>query len=435
MHPHHREQLPTVDDSSSVLITPDLWLNNCISPCNSDKSRSNSPTDSINGKSNKLTPKRNTIKEMVTNRKNTSFQTRTLEFDTIFDAEKEKMNERSNILTMKRKKMLKLRSSIRPKAKSSSKNSVKLLDTPKISFSPNFSSMLPSTSVSSNFFDNPVSHNNPNHTDITFQSAASTSVHYDHHTLCRPTPSRECSLSSANTTTSSATTSVLPIPPLLPITKPHTVKSEFLPSPSMLPPVTIQSQAKCATATIKSIRDFSSSSSSTTATTDSSSIVNSLIPPPTVLIPYPIILPIPLPIPIPFPIPLPVTLPIPSEKNSSSSDNCKYHLSENNKYEQNSYNNRFRKSEKDCTDVHYSDCKDDSIYILNSTSTNHSDDNSEYLEFTGVSNEGSDINEKSVKTVSPKDADNTTVKIRGETSGSIIRCGNSGKKKCKKMTK
>lgn len=437
MHPHHREQLPAVeDDSSSVLITPDLWLKNCISPCDSDKSRSNSPTNSINGKSNKLTPKRITIKDMVSNRKNTSFRTRTSEFDKLFDPEKEKTNECSNILTMKRKKILKLRSSIRPKAKINSKNLVKLLDTPKISFSPNFSSMLPSTGISSNFFDNPISHNNPNPTDITFQSAASTSVHYDHHTLCRPTPSRECLLSSANTTTiSSATTSVLPIPPLLPITKPRILKSEFLSSPSMLPPVTIQSQTKCATATVRSTRDSNSSLSSTTATTDSSSIVNSLIPPPTVLIPYPVILPIPLPIPIPFPIPLPVTLPIPSETSSASSDNSKCHLTENNKYEQNSYSNRFRKSEKDCTDLHYNDCKDDSIHIRNSRSTNHSDDNSEYLDFNGVSNDRSDVHEKSVTTVSPKDAENTTMKIRDETSESMIRCGSSGKKKCKKMTK
>jgi hypothetical protein len=162
--------------------------------------------------------------------------------------------------TKKRKKLQRLRTSlpVRDLAKnenSSFRTSVES-STPKISFQPNFSSMLPSEAESSQRSRHFFNHS-PDAKPTTIDKAAP----------IKNSPG-----------------SNLPIPPLLPINK----SCEFSSRPSATSAMTTNPTVRSPTSLLRTSTDAS-------------------LPLPTVLLPYPILLPIVLPIPIPIPVPISAT--------------------------------------------------------------------------------------------------------------------------------
>lgn len=253
MHPHHQEQLQNLEGTSlSTLITPDLWLKNCASPPSSDKSRSSTPINISPG-----SPNSSSLDIKKDYGGTTSDEPCT----------KKKCKRYSNE-SIKKKKSKKLVTKLRPiqiqkvdEPVLKSSHSHTESTTPRIPFYPNFSSMLPV----------PANAVPPEYLQRSqyFQPLATSAV----------TPPRP-SVSTPVVPRSSLTNSQ--IPPLLPITRPAQIANANPPQTSNPPPPQVPSAS----------------------TTAQSPALKSLLPPPTVLVPYPIVLPLPIPIPIPIPLPI-----------------------------------------------------------------------------------------------------------------------------------
>ncbi|XP_065224584.1 sine oculis-binding protein homolog isoform X2 [Planococcus citri] len=262
MHPHHQEQLQNLEGTSlSTLITPDLWLKNCASPPRSDKSRSSTPP--INVSPDDESPNTSLTIEL---RK---------EYATLPDepASKKKCKRYSNEV-IKKKKSKKLVNKLRPLQLHKVDETLKSSQThteptpPRIPFYPNFSSMLPPPNAAAATNNTPEYLQRPQY----FQPLATPAV----------TPSRP-SVSAPVVGRSSLANSQ--IPPLLPITRPPQIINQN-PQPVSQPPPPPQVLPVAA------------------ANAAQNSAPKSILPPPTVLVPYPIVLPIPIPIPIPIPLPI-----------------------------------------------------------------------------------------------------------------------------------
>lgn len=245
--------MPTANDTSASLITPDLWLKNCTSPRDSDKSRSASPSSELLIDApvachpfNIYPPKSqsNLISSNAPSVRNREIHAAKF----------------SKKPTKKKKKLQKMRVSLlaRDLTKKGERPFPSSLEspTPKISFQPNFSSMLPSESES----PQQSRHVSADSSDI------------------KPTVTKVVS-------SKSFCSGNPPIPPLLPINK------------------------SCELSATQNSRSTTITATATTSTVSSPTSLlrssdNSLLPFPTVLLPYPILLPIILPVPIPIPIPI-----------------------------------------------------------------------------------------------------------------------------------
>lgn len=258
IHPHHQEQLQNMESTSlSTLITPDLWLKNCTSPPSSDKSRSSTPLNILPSSPNSSICADTKSKELVISPSDEPVKKKCKKyFNDSSNSVKRKKTKKSTAKSLYSTQNQKCDDAINvPKSSQTTSES-----TPRIPFYPNFSSMLPAGILPPDYL----------HRSQYFQSVS---------------PSNNCS--SPRQPTPSITRNSfnnLQIPPLLPISRTSQISnsnSSQRPPPPSIPPTT----------------PISTPISQNTAN-------KSLLPPPTVLVPYPIILPLPIPIPIPIPLPI-----------------------------------------------------------------------------------------------------------------------------------